>query len=110
MLGDQGQQEWRSAVTKTDPPDDPPRLRHIDEHDMAYISGAMRGITSVRVRFYQTEPGFRDEFTALLLALEVSAQSEVIERIAPPPHRRYSIQYAATAATITVSQQRPLLG
>lgn len=97
-------------MTETDTSDEIPELQHIGPDDIEFMGRAMRGVSSVRVRYYDADSGFRDEFIALLLALEISVQSEDIGKMSPTPHRRYSIQYATGSATITVSQQRPLLG
>lgn len=94
----------------TETPEEEPQLQHITADDIEFIGRAMRGVKSARVRYFDADKGFQDEFVALLLALDVSAKSENISRIAPAPHRRYSVQYASDSATITVSQHRPLLG
>lgn len=86
----------------------PDQLQYLQMDDIEFMTKAMRGIKSAHLRFFQSEKDFEDELIALLLALEVSVQSERVARIAPAPLRRYSLQFTGGSARITVTQGRPV--
>lgn len=85
-------------------------LQHMDDETIQLVTRNLRGVQSANVRFYHTDKRFEEEFIALMLALEISTDTTRIERIAPPPRRRFSFQFAGSKATITVAPNEPLLG
>lgn len=80
----------------------------IDDASFRHVTHTLRGVHSARVRFYGTDRAYEDEFIALLLAMEISVESEQITRIAPAPRQRFSFQFSARHATITVAAGLPL--
>lgn len=105
-------------LAEDDIPDDLPEpenepgngLGHLDDESLTYLTRALQGVQSAKLRFFDASKGLQDDLISLLLALEIPSQSERILRMAPAPRRRFSIQYQGRAATITVSASMPLLG
>ena len=82
----------------------------IDDASFRHLTHTLRGVHSARLRFYGTDSAYEDEIIALLLALEISVESEHITRIAPPPRQRFSFQFQGRHATLTVAPGLPLRG
>lgn len=95
-------------------PDSPlpeaPRPSLIDDASFRSVAHSLRGVQTARVRFMATQPDYEAEFVALLLALDISVESESISRIAPMPKQRFSFQFKGRHATVTVAPNLPLRG
>lgn len=88
----------------------PAPFQHLDEETLQLVARNLRGVQSARLRFFRTDRELEQELIALFLALEIPTETERIERMAPPPRRRFSFQFRGDEAVITVAPDQPLTG
>ncbi|NUB43999.1 hypothetical protein GEU84_006375 [Fertoebacter nigrum] len=85
------------------PDDGAAQLHFLDEVAAAYLLAQLRGIRSVTLRLLGENPHALPEVTAFLEAEGFDVVSAPLERMIPPPSRRFVFRYHGQAATVTIA-------
>lgn len=85
------------------PEDGASQLHFLDEVSAAHLLAQLRGIRSVTVRLLGENPHAVPEVMAFLAAEGYEVATAPLERMIPPPSRRFVFRYHGQAATVTIA-------
>ena len=80
-----------------------PEFHFLDEVSAAHLLAQLRGIQTVTVRLLGDNAHAGPEVVAFLAASGFEVTSETLQRMVPPPSRRFVFRYKGPAATVTIA-------
>lgn len=80
----------------------------LDDQTLTLLARQLRGTTHAKLRFIGDDRDFEHAMTNVLLALDISSESEHIADVAPSPQRRFSFRYEGSQAIVTVALDVPV--
>lgn len=89
------------------PAPDAPRLQFLDAASARHILSHLNAVGHVTVRVLGAHPEAGAEVVAFLRAEGYEVDSEVLERMVPPPLTRFALRYRGRDATLTVAPDVP---